>query len=121
MLAFRICHSFFQVYCIFCTNHILYCNQICINSDIYASLDPAYQAALDQAVADAIAYMRPQLKQIDLDNKQALVDGGMTLIEYDAAFYDAILALESVQKLYQNIDENQINGLGAKLQTALEG
>lgn len=104
-----------------CTNHILYCNQICINSDIYASLDPAYQAALDQAVADAIAYMRPQLEQIDVDNKQILVDGGMTLIEYDASFYDSILALDSVQALYQDIDENQINGLGTKLQAALEG
>ena len=33
-----------------CTNHILYCNQICINKEAYDSLDPAYQAALDQAV-----------------------------------------------------------------------
>lgn len=104
-----------------CTNHILYCNQICINKDAYASLDPAYQAALDQAVAEAIAYMRPQLEQIDKDNKQVLVDGGMTLIEYDAAFYDSILAMDSVKALYKDIDENQINGLGTKLQEALAG
>ena len=51
-----------------CTNHILYCNQICTNADAFAELDPAYQAALEQAVADAIAYMRPELEQIDLDN-----------------------------------------------------
>ncbi len=104
-----------------CTNHILYCNQICINAEAYAELDPAYQAALDQAVAEAIAYMRPQLEQIDLENKQVLVDGGMTLIEYDAAFYDEILALDSVQALYTEIDENQINGLGTLLVNALEG
>lgn len=104
-----------------CTNHILYCNQICINKDAYDSLDPAYQAALDQAVAEAIAYMRPQLEQIDLDNKQALVDGGMTLIEYDDSFYDEILALDSVQALYSSIDEDQINGLGTKLIAALDG
>lgn len=102
-----------------CTNHILYCNQICINADSYANLDPAYQAALDQAVADAIEYMRPQLEQIDKDNKQILVDGGMTLIEYDADFYDSILAMDSVQAIYDDIDNNQINGLGSKLMAAL--
>lgn len=84
-------------------------------------MDPAYQAVLDQAVAEAIAYMRPQLEQIDLDNKQTLVDGGMTLIEYEDSFYDEILALDSVQALYDDIDQNQINGLGTKLVAALEG
>lgn len=104
-----------------CTNHILYCNQICINAEAYAALDPAYQEALDQAVADAIAYMRPQLEQIDLDNKQILVDGGMTLIEYDASFYEEILALDAVQALYTKIDQEQVNGLGTLLVNALEG
>ncbi|MBO4330438.1 MAG: TRAP transporter substrate-binding protein, partial [Oscillospiraceae bacterium] len=47
-----------------CTNHILYCNQICMSKECWESLDPAYQAAIEQAVADAIAYMRPQLEQI---------------------------------------------------------
>ena len=104
-----------------CTNHILYCNQICINADAYAELDPAYQDALNQAVADAIAYMRPQLEQIDLDNKATLEECGMTIIEYDDAFYDEILALDAVQALYNDIDQNQINGLGTKLIAALEG
>lgn len=104
-----------------CTNHILYCNQICISKEAYEELDPAYQAALEQAVAEAIAYMRPQLEQIDKDNKQILVDGGMTLIEYDNEFYDSILAMESVQALYEEIDTNQVNGLGTKLIEALEG
>lgn len=103
-----------------CTNHILYCNQICINAEAYADLAPAYQDALNQAVADAIAYMRPQLEQIDLDNKATLEEGGMTIIEYDAAFYDEILALDAVQTLYDEIDAS-INGLGTKLVAALEG
>ena len=80
-----------------CTNHILYCNQICINKDAYEGLDPLYQAALDQAVADAIDYMRPQLEQIDVDNKKILADGGMEIIEYDDAFFDEVLALEGVK------------------------
>lgn len=101
-----------------CTNHILYCNQICINKEAYESLDPAYQAALDQAVADAIAYMRPQLEKIDKDNKQILVDGGMTLIEYDAAFYDNILNMDGVKALYTKID-GDTNGLANLLMGAL--
>lgn len=102
-----------------CTNHILYCNQICINKEAYDALDPAYQAALDQAVAEAIAYMRPQLEKIDLDNKQILVDGGMTLIEYEDSFYDEILNLDAVKALYQDIDA-QVNGLGTLLTEALD-
>lgn len=102
-----------------CTNHILYCNQICISQEAYDALDPAYQDALNRAVAEAIEYMRPQLEQIDADNKQALVDGGMTLIEYEEDFYQSILDLDSVQKLYKNID-NQVGGLGTKLQDALK-
>lgn len=102
-----------------CTNHILYCNQICVSLDAWNELDPADQAALEQAVDEAIAYMRPQLAQIDQDNKQTLIDGGMTLIEYDDAFYDSILALDGVQALYKEIDENQVNGLGTLLQNAL--
>ena len=104
-----------------CTNHILYCNQICINAEAYADLAPAYQEALDQAVAEAIAYMRPQLEQIDQENKQILVDGGMTLIEYDDSFYEEILALDTVQTLYTKIDQEQVNGLGTLLVNALEG
>lgn len=102
-----------------CTNHILYCNQICISDEAWNGLDPAYQAALEQAVAEATEYMRPQLKQIDADNKQILIDGGMTLIEYDDAFYDEILALDAVRALCRDIDENQVNGLGTLLQRAL--
>lgn len=97
-----------------CTNHILYCNQICMSREAWESLDPAYQAAIEQAVKDANAYMRPQLEQIDKDNKQKLADGGMTLIEYDADFYNSILALESVQAVYDDINK-QIGGLGTLL------
>ena len=102
-----------------CTNHILYCNQICINKDAYEGLDPLYQAALDQAVADAIDYMRPQLEQIDVDNKKILADGGMEIIEYDDAFFDEVLALEGVQKVYEDIDA-QTNGLGTTLTEVLQ-
>lgn len=102
-----------------CTNHILYANQICINKEAYEDLDPAYQAALDQAVAEALAEMAPKLAQIDADNKAILKDGGMTIIEYGPEFYDEILALDSVKDLYKQIDAS-IGGLGTTLQESLE-
>lgn len=101
-----------------CTNHILYANQIAINDEAYKALDPAYQDALDQAVADALAEMRPQLAQIDTDNKKILTDGGMTLIEYDNAFYDEILSIDGVKALYEKIDAD-VKGLGTTLQETL--
>ena len=102
-----------------CTNHILYANQMSINKDAYDALDPAYQAALNQAVSEAMAELRPQLADIDATNKKTLQDKGMKLIEYDNAFYDEILALDTVKKLYTDIDA-QCGGLGATLQDSLE-
>lgn len=101
-----------------CTNHILYANQICINKEAYEKLPEAYQAALDQAVSEALAEMAPRLADIDTENKQILVDGGMTLIEYEPEFYDEILALDGVQALYKEID-TAVGGLGTTLQESL--
>ena len=102
-----------------CTNHILYCNQICINKDAYEGLDPLYQAALDQAVTEASDYMRPQLEQIDTDNKKILADGGMEIIEYEDSFFDEVLALDGVKKVYEDID-SQTSGLGTTLTEVLQ-
>ena len=102
-----------------CTNHILYANQILINKDVYEGLPEAYQAALNQAVAEALAEMNPQLAQIDIDNKAILEQGGMTIITYPADFYDSILNLDGVKALYTDID-GQVNGLATKLVAALE-
>ena len=89
-----------------------------MNADKYASLDPAYQAALDQAVAEAIAELRPQLADLDSSNKAKLAEGGMTITEYPASFYDEILALDSVKELYTKID-GDVGGLGTLLQAEL--
>ena len=99
------------------TNHMLYCNQICISKEAWDSLDPAYQAAIEQAAAEAIEYVRPLLAEVDRFFKQKLTETGMTVIEYDVSFYDSILALDGVKALYEDIDKNQTNGLG----TILEG
>ena len=101
-----------------CTNHILYCNQVCINNDKFQSLDPAYQQALQQAVNAAMDELRPQLKDIDETNKADLEKAGMTIITYDDSFTDEVLALDGVKALYASIDES-IGGLGTTLQNAL--
>lgn len=101
-----------------CTNHILYCNQICINSKIYNELSDEHKAALEQAVAEALEEMRPQLTEIDQKNKQILKDGGMTLIEYDNDFFDGVLAVQGVKDLYTKID-NATGGLASVLQSSL--
>lgn len=81
-----------------------------MNKEKYDSLDPAYQEAINQAVAEAIEEMKSQMVESDETNKQTLVDGGMTLIEYDDAFFQEILALDTVQALYDKIDAD-VNGL----------
>ena len=112
--------NFYEVQSVLaCTNHILYANQICINKDAYESLDPLYQEALNQAVQEALAEMRPQLADIDAENKALLEEKGMTIINYDNAFFDEVLALDGVQKLNADIDA-QVNGLGTVLVQALE-
>ncbi len=101
-----------------CTNHILYCNQICISAEAWESLAPAYRAALEQAVEDAVAHVRPQLARIDADSKRILEEGGMTVIEYDAEFFSKILALDGVQSIYRRIGAETGN-LADKLTAAL--
>ena len=100
------------------TNHILYCNQLAINKDKWESLDPAYQAALEQAMTQTLADMSAKLKDIDSSNKKALEEKGMTMIEYPDSFYDEVLALDGVKALYAEIDE-KVGGLGTTLQEEL--
>lgn len=102
-----------------CTNHILYANQMTINKAAYDGLDPAYQAVLNQAVTEAMDELRPQLAYIDVKNKKDLQDKGMTLIEYEDAFFEEVLNLDTVKKLYADID-TQVGGLGTTLQDSLE-
>ena len=101
------------------TNHILYLNEMDMNEEKYESLDEAYQAALDQAVSEAIDEIRPQIQKMDEDNLKTLTDNGMTLITYEPDFYDEILNLDSVKALYKDIDDS-VNGLGTILQNELK-
>ena len=103
-----------------CTNHILSVNQLSMNKESWDALDPLYQAALEQAVAEAVAEMRVRLVEIDRTNKDKLQELGMTLIEYDDAFFNEILSLPEVQQLYSAIDA-QTNGLASALQSEMSG
>jgi len=66
-------------------------------------LDPLYQEALKQAVKEAAVEIEAKLTQIDLENRQKLVDGGMELIEFDESFVDQVL--EKAQGVYASIGE----------------
>ena len=101
-----------------CTNHILYCNQICMNKKLYEALSPEHKAVLDKAVAEALSEMRPKLEEIDKSNKEILVKGGMKLIEYDNSFFSDILDIQGVKDLYKRID-TATNGLANVLVDSL--
>ena len=101
-----------------CTNHILYCNQICINDKVYKALKPEHRAVLDKAVAEALQEMRPRLEEIDKSNKDILIKGGMKMIEYDNSFFSDVLDIQGVKDLYRRID-NATNGLGNVLVDSL--
>lgn len=101
-----------------CTNHILYCNQICINDKIYKALSPEHRAVLDKAVAEALQEMRPRLEDIDSSNKQILKNGGMTIINYDNSFFSDVLDIQGVKDLYKKID-TATNGLANVLVDSL--
>ena len=101
-----------------CTNHILYCNQICINDKIYKALKPEHRAVLDKAVAEALQEMRPKLEEIDKSNKAILEKGGMKIIEYDNSFFTDVLNIQGVKDLYKRID-NATNGLASSLEQSL--
>ncbi|MBQ7544979.1 MAG: TRAP transporter substrate-binding protein [Synergistaceae bacterium] len=94
-----------------CTNHILYCNQICMNKKLYDALSPEHKAVLDKAVSEALAEMRPKLEEIDRSNKEILIKGNMKMIEYDNSFFSDVLDIQGVKDLYTRIDK-ATNGLG---------
>lgn len=105
-----------------CTNHILYVNQMAISKKCWDSLSAEEQTALEDAVAQALAELRPQLFQIDQENKDRLINDPshpMTLIEYDNNFFEEVLADPDVVALYQSIDQ-QVNGLATILRESLE-
>lgn len=102
------------------TNHILYCNQVCINDEAWNALDPAYQQALSEAVQRAIDAMRPEMLKIDEESKAALQAGGMEIISYDDGFFADILAFPAVEQLYATIDEST-GGLGSIMTNQLNG
>lgn len=100
------------------TNHILYTYGISMNKDKWDSLDPAYQKAIEESLDEVRADLRGQLDSLDSDNEQAMVNAGVEVIEYDQSFFDEVLKLEGVQKLYSDIS-SQTNGLSDTLISAL--
>jgi TRAP-type C4-dicarboxylate transport system substrate-binding protein len=101
-----------------CTNHILYANQISVSERSWEKLPELYRQALEQAVEEAMAELSVQLADIDAVNKDKLILGGMTLVEYEDTFYEEILALPGVRQLYDRIDAD-VGGLASLLRQEL--
>ncbi len=101
------------------TNHILSQYNMSISKECWDGLDPAYQAAIEQAVQEATDEIRPKLSSLDSDNQKKMEDAGMEVIEYDDAFFSEILSKEKVQDLYQDISK-QTDGLSDLMIEQLE-
>ena len=101
-----------------CTNHILYVNQLAMNKDSWANLDPAYQKALTESLNQALSEMSAQLLEIDSSNKKLLQEKGMTIITYEPSFFKDILAIQGVKDLYSKIDADT-EGLATTMQEEL--
>lgn len=96
------------------TNHILSSYNMSINKEAWDSLDPAYQAAIEQAFEEATGEIKSQLGDLDAASTQTMLDSGMELIEYGDGFFEEVLALDAVQDLYDSISE-QTNGVSDML------
>lgn len=83
------------------THHILYCNQFLINAEKFDGIDPAYQAVLKEAVAEAAVTIEADLVRINDENRQTLIDGGMEEVVFADSFIDEVL--EKVKGVYESI------------------
>lgn len=101
------------------TNHILYANEVSINKECWDSLDPAYQEALTQAIAEATETIRPQITDLESKNLQVFKDAGVEVIDYDDSFFSEVLANDGVKRLYEDI-ASQTDGLSDTLVAELE-
>lgn len=102
------------------THHILYCNQLMFNNELFDSLPEQYQEWILEAAETAAETVEADMVTLDEESTQTLVDGGMEVIEFDESFIDEVLAVEGVIELYDDIDDQVGGGLVEMLQTALE-
>lgn len=102
------------------TRHLLYVNQFLMNKEKFDSLDPAYKAAIREAVVRATADIAPNLSKIDSDNRDKLVKGGMQNLTFENSFYDEVIKTaepvyaEIRAKIGNDIVDSLIKALDAK-------
>ncbi|MDF2839820.1 MAG: sialic acid-binding periplasmic protein siaP [Clostridia bacterium] len=95
------------------THHILYLNQFLMNKSKFDSLDPAYQNAIRESVAEATTTVSQKMSALNENNKKTLVDNGMTSVEFEPAFYDTLI--EKSKPVYDEIRQ----AIGAELVDSL--
>ncbi len=101
------------------TDHMLYANSISINKDAWDALDPLYQDALMEAIQMATDDIRPSLLDIEESALETVTDAGTEVIEYDESFFEEVIALDSVQAVYETI-ATDTDGLSTLLIEELE-
>ncbi|MEF2561124.1 MAG: TRAP transporter substrate-binding protein [Eggerthellaceae bacterium] len=101
------------------THHILYANNLFVNKETWESLDPAYQEIIQKAAAQATENIRGQLGDINEQNIKTMTDAGITVVEYDADFYEQIRNLDGIKALNEEISK-QTNGLSETMLKELE-
>ncbi len=101
------------------TNHSLSTYELFCNKDAWDALDPAYQDALKEAIAQATQTVQAA-QTADFEKCVGVMkDAGMEEITYEQDFFDEIMALDGVQKVYSDISK-QSNGASDKMLELLQ-
>jgi TRAP-type C4-dicarboxylate transport system substrate-binding protein len=102
------------------THHILYLNQFLMNKSKFDGLDPAYQQAVRESVAEATAAIAPSMSKINDDNKANLTANGMASLEFDSAFYDGLIEKSKTvyDEIRKTIGDELVNSLVSELEKA---
>lgn len=101
------------------TNHTLSTYNMVMNKEAWDSLDPKYQEALVEAIAMATEETMATQPDREAAATQTMKDAGMQEIVYDDSFYEEVLNLDGVKKIYSDISA-QTNGLSDQMLEALE-
>lgn len=101
------------------TNHTLSTYNMVMNKEAWDSLDPKYQEALVEAIAMATEETMATQPDREAAATQTMKDAGMQEIVYDDSFYEEVLNLDGVKKIYSDISA-QTNGLSDQMVEALE-
>lgn len=101
------------------TNHTLSTYNMVMNKDAWDSLDAKYQEAIVKAISMATEETMATQSDREAAATKTMEDAGMQAIVYDDSFYEEVLNLDAVKKIYSDIS-TQTNGLSDQMVAVLE-